>query len=97
MKQLMKCLGLLLMSVLLLLPECKLDFRKENRGVDVVDMATIQSQSNDAPSLAVPGEGHYSQWKIPKFTGDPYAEINGNIPFSQTTRSLSNPLRHTFR
>ena len=81
MKQLMKRLSLLLMSLLLLLSGCKSEIGQENRGVDIADAATMQSQSDIAPQPAVSDEELLSQWKIPQFVGEPYTEINGNIPF----------------
>ena len=81
MKQLMKRFGLLLMSLLLLLSGCKSEIGQENRGVDIADAATMQSQSDIAPQPAVSDEELLSQWEIPLYTSEPYTEINGNIPF----------------
>lgn len=81
MKQLMKRLSLLLMSLLLLLSGCKSEIGQENRGVDIADAATMQSQSDIAPQPAVSDEELLSQCEIPLYTSEPYTEINGNIPF----------------
>lgn len=56
MKQLMKRLSLLLMSLLLLLSGCKSEIGQENRGVDIADAATTQSQWDIAPQPALSDE-----------------------------------------
>lgn len=81
MKQLMKRLSLLLMSLLLLLSGCKSEIGQENKCIDIADAATMQSQSDIAPQPAVSDEEMLSQWEIPPYTSEPYTEINGNIPF----------------
>ena len=79
MKQPIKRLSLLTMGLLLLLSGCKSDVEQENRGVDVVDSATIQSDT--VPHPAWSDEEHLSRWEIPPYTSEPYTEINDNIPF----------------
>ena len=81
MKQLMKRLSLLLMSLLLLLSGCKSEIGQENKCIDIADAATMQSQSDIALQPAVSDEELLSQWEIPLYTSEPYTEINGNIPF----------------
>ena len=81
MKQLMKRLSLLLMSLFLLLSGCKSEIGQESRCIDIADAATMQSQSDIAPQPAVSDEELLPQWEIPPYTSEPYTEINGNIPF----------------
>lgn len=81
MKQLIKRLGLLLMGLLLLLSGCKSEIGQENKGVDIVAKTTTQSQSDIAPQPDVLDKEPSPQWEIPHYAGEPYTEINGNIPF----------------
>ena len=78
MKTAIKYLSLLLMGLLLMLSGCKSDFAQQNRDVDVVDSATIPSQTDAASQPAVSDE---EQWEIPQYAGEPYTEINSNVPF----------------
>ena len=81
MKQLIKRLGLLLMCLLLLLSGCKSEIEQENKGVDVADKTTTQSQSDLTPQPAISDKDLLSQWEIPPYTSEPYTAINDNIPF----------------
>ena len=77
----MKRLGVLLIGLFLLLSGCKSDFGQESRGVHAVNVGTRQSQSEIVPQSTVSDDDFLSQWKIPQYAGEPYTEINSNIPF----------------
>lgn len=81
MKQLIRCFSLLLIGLLLLLSGYKTDVEQENRAIEGIDVEIVQPPPDIELHSVAAENDLLTKWEIPQYKGEPYAEINSNIPF----------------
>lgn len=81
MKHNMERLGVLLICIFLILSGCKADFTKAGNNPSTISGTTEQKTVSSASQTTLSESNAQPPWQIPQYAGEPYTEINSNIPF----------------